>query len=473
MQQHEPSDHPGQAGASPTVKEQDPLTARRDLLLVAAITLLSFALAAAFEFREWLAEITEPLEPYQIDELPFVFAVLAIAMSWFSWRRWRHARNELQLRMQAQAALAERERQYRTLFMEDLAGNAVSTRDGVIELCNPAMARILGLDGPEQALGRNMAEFYVDREQWRGHRRLAQQGERVEVPVLALEAEDGTPVKVIARLLPHGPMGQERGLHVYFVDVSALDSMQRQLADSLGENRLLSQKYMKVQEDERRSLAREMHDELGQCLNAIKLDAVSIRSMTQDTLPEAEARANAIIELSGHVYDVVRGIMQRLRPAALDALGLHDAVGQLVGQWQRRNGEVDVRFESSGELAGLGEAVNITVYRIVQECLTNVVKHAQASHVVVGLHRTGKAEVRVSVRDDGRGFDAQAKRTGLGLVGLRERVEALAGRLALTAQPGRGVEINATLPVSEEAQGADAEDRPVGSSKHIHGRVGA
>src|SRR5690606_2303947 len=100
------------------------------------------------------------------------------------------------------------------------------------------------------------------------------------------------------------------GLHVYFVDVSALDTIQRQLADSLGENRLLSQKYMMVQEDERRSLAREMHDELGQCLNAIKLDAVSIRGMTQDTLPEAQARADAIIELSGHVYDVVRGIMQ-------------------------------------------------------------------------------------------------------------------------------------------------------------------
>lgn len=467
MERSESSGRPSPAQTGPADKQHEPVTARRDLLLVAAITLLSFALASAFEFREWLAEITEPLEPYQIDELPFVFAVLAIAMSWFSWRRWRHARNELQLRMQAQAALAERERQYRTLFMEDLAGNAVTTRDGVIDLCNPAMARILGLDHPEQALGRNLAEFYVDREQWRGHRRLAQQGERVEIPVLALEAEDGTPVKVIARLLPHGALGQESGLHVYFVDISALDTMQRQLADSLGENRLLSQKYMMVQEDERRSLAREMHDELGQCLNAIKLDAVSIRGMTRDVLPDAEASANAIIELSGHVYDVVRGIMQRLRPAALDALGLHDAIGQLVGQWQRRNAAVDVRFESSGDLSGLGEAVNITVYRIVQECLTNVVKHAQASHVVVGLHRTGLAEVRVSVRDDGRGFDAQAKRTGLGLVGLRERVEALAGRLTLVAQPGRGVEIGAALPVQGQAHGEDERQQTVETSKHI------
>ncbi len=472
MQRHEPPERASQAmpGAA---QEPEPVTVRRDMLVVTLVTLLAFALAAAFEFREWLAEITEPLEPYQIDELPFVFAVLAIAMSWFSWRRWRHARNELQLRMQAQAALAERERQYRTLFMEDLAGNAVTTGDGVIELCNPAMARILGLAHPDQALGRNMAEFYVDREQWRGHRRAAQQGDRVEVPVLSLEAQDGTPVRVIARVLPHAPRRPESGLHVYFVDVSALDTIQRQLADSLGENRLLSQKYMMVQEDERRSLAREMHDELGQCLNAIKLDAVSIRGMTQDTLPEAQARADAIIELSGHVYDVVRGIMQRLRPAALDALGLHDAIGQLVGQWQRRNAAVDVRFESSGDLADLGETVNITIYRIVQECLTNIVKHAQAAHVLVSLHRTSPTEVCVMVRDDGRGFDVQARRTGLGLVGLRERVEALSGRLTLAARPGQGVEISATLPVAEQAHGADTSDRPVGSSKHIHGRIGA
>jgi len=460
----------GAVGAK--AKERNSGTVRRDLLVVVGITLLAFLFAAVVELREWLAEVTAPLEPYQVDELPFVFAVLALGMSWFSWRRWAHARNELQLRKQAQAALAERERQYRTLFMEDLAGNAVTSHDGVIDLCNPAMATILGLDHPDQAIGRNLAEFYVDREQWRGQRRAVHEGERIEVPVLSLEAQDGRPVKVIARLLPHGPKGTESGLHVYFVDVSALDTMQRQLAHSLSENRLLSQKYLMVQEDERRSLAREMHDELGQCLNAIKLDAVSIRDMTHKTLPEAEASANAIVELSGHVYDVVRGIMQRLRPAALDALGLHDAVGQLVGQWQRRNQAVEVRYESSGELGGLGEAINITVYRIVQECLTNVVKHAQATHVVVGLHRLGPREVQVRVRDDGRGFDPQARRTGLGLVGLRERVVALAGRLELTAQVGRGVEISVTLPVPDEAWPAAGEE-PVESVKHNQGRIGA
>ena len=206
-----------------------------------------------------------------------------------------------------------------------------------------------------------------------------------------------------------------------------------------------------VQEEERRSLARELHDELGQCLNAIKLDAVAIRDASHGLQPEIEASATAIVELSGHVYDVVRGIMQRLRPAALDALGLHDAVAHLVGQWQRRNrGGGLPASPPSGDLSGLGEVMNITVYRLVQECLTNVAKHADAAHVTVSLERPG-AEVVVAVLDDGRGMDLQAKRTGLGLVGLRERVEALRGRLHLTSEPGKGLEVRAWLPVRQAA----------------------
>jgi two-component system sensor histidine kinase UhpB len=220
---------------------------------------------------------------------------------------------------------------------------------------------------------------------------------------------------------------------------------QQTLAEREAENRLLSQKYLMVQEDERRSLARELHDELGQCLNAIKVDAVAIRDMGRGQ-PEIETSASAIVDLSGHVYEVVRDIMQRLRPAALDALGLRDAVAHLVGQWQRRNRAVDCRFVASPDLSGLGEVMNITVYRLVQECLTNVAKHAQARHLTVSLERVG-AEVRVAVVDDGRGMDLQAKRTGLGLVGLRERVEALQGRLLLASAAGKGLEVRAWLPV--------------------------
>jgi signal transduction histidine kinase len=221
--------------------------------------------------------------------------------------------------------------------------------------------------------------------------------------------------------------------------------MQKELAQTLAENRLLSQRYLLVQEEERRNLAREMHDELGQCLNAVKLDAVSICELSKGTQPEIERSAASIVEISNHVYEVVRSMMQRLRPAALDALGLRDAVADLVDQWRRRNPGVICGFEAEGDLSGLGELTNITIYRLVQECLTNVAKHSGATHVYVGVARTGAAEVRATVRDNGRGMALHAKRSGLGLVGLRERVEALRGRLELSGSPGAGVHVTAWL----------------------------
>lgn len=311
-------------------------TVRRDLVAVIVLTVLAYLLAAQFELRELFTELSEPLERYQLDELPFVVGTLAIALAWFAWRRWRHADEELQLRLRTESNLA------RTLL----------------------------------------------------------------------------------------------------------------------ENRLLSQKYLMVQEEERRNLARELHDEMGQCLNAIKLDAIAIREVVHGVQPEAEESANAIVELSGHVYDVIRGIIQRLRPAALDALGLHDAIDQLVSQWQRRNRNVLYRFDARGSLDGLGEVVNITVYRIVQECLTNVAKHAEASLVQVSVQRTAPGTLQITVRDDGRGMDLDSPRTGLGLIGLRERVEALSGWLAIKAAPGAGVEVVAVVPLAT-AQGSASSDEAV------------
>jgi PAS domain S-box-containing protein len=459
-----------------------PSGATRDLLVVAAVTGLAFVLSSVLELREWLTEVTRPVEHYQMDELPLTFAVLALALAWFAWRRWRHAEQELGLRVKAQVALAEREARYRTLFSEDLAGNAIATPSGEILLCNPAMARILGLADVQQAVGRNLAEFYADRHLWPRHRSALERGEKVEVPVLDLVSKDGAAMKAIARILPPISPEHRDELHVYLADISELHLMQRELSDTLAENRLLSQKYLMLQEEERRNLARELHDELGQCLNAIKLDAVSVRDMAQGRHPEVAAAASSIIDLSGHVYDVVRGIMQRLRPAALDALGLHDAIGHLVGQWQRRHRAVDCRFEASGDLADLGEVVNITVYRLVQECLTNITKHAHASAVTVSMQRTGPHEIRVGVCDDGRGMDLNVKRSGLGLVGLRERVEALNGRLSLSSAPGQGLEIVALLPASprqddlpstcRSAPRTDAHEPRTAGREMSGGRVG-
>jgi two-component system sensor histidine kinase UhpB len=137
--------------------------------------------------------------------------------------------------------------------------------------------------------------------------------------------------------------------------------------------------------------------------------------------------------------------MQRLRPVALDELGLRSAVQYSVEQWQRRHAGVRCTFTADGELDDLDEQTNITFYRLVQECLTNVAKHADATQVGISMTRAAH-ELRFSFGDNGKGFDPSHRRQGLGLVGLRERVEALAGHFELDSAPGRGVHVKAVIP---------------------------
>ena len=211
---------------------------------------------------------------------------------------------------------------------------------------------------------------------------------------------------------------------------------QQQLAEALGENRRLSQRYLKVQEEERRLLARELHDELGQSLNAIKVDAVNIRDAGGNS-PEVVRSAQAIIDVSSKVYHVVRTLLRQLRPVALDELGLASAVQFSVEEWKRRHRDMECELSIDEDLEGFSEEVNISVYRFVQECLTNIAKHANASRVTIDVHRSvtrnGNTELGITVEDDGRGVATGAPANGLGLIGLRERIEALGGEFEIEA----------------------------------------
>lgn len=222
---------------------------------------------------------------------------------------------------------------------------------------------------------------------------------------------------------------------------------QQALGEALAENKRLSQRHVQLQEEERRQLARELHDELGQSLNAIKLDAVAIRDH-EHAPPEVRGTAQEIVNVSSQVYDTVRSLMRQLRPVALDELGLAPAIQYSMDQWQRRHPEIRTEFHAEGDLEGLNENVNITVYRLVQECLTNVTKHAQAKGVQIRITRSSPGSaLQVDITDDGRGFDIDQPRTGLGLIGLRERVQALGGEFSLETAPGSGVHIRATIPL--------------------------
>jgi two-component system sensor histidine kinase UhpB len=212
----------------------------------------------------------------------------------------------------------------------------------------------------------------------------------------------------------------------------------------LAHNRELAQQLIALQDSERLALARELHDELAQHCTAIRIEAAYIqRSRDTAQIDAAAQRAALSAEL---LHDGVRRLLQRLRPAELDELGLVAALQAMAQGWTER-GAIACVFHHEGELQGLGDAIDTAVYRVAQEALSNVMRHAAASSVRIELRRA-PAELELRVADDGRGFDAATLNRGLGLLGAAERAAALGGQLLALGTPGAGASLRLLLPLA-------------------------
>lgn len=231
--------------------------------------------------------------------------------------------------------------------------------------------------------------------------------------------------------------------------LAARNEAEAALEAAFAENRALARQHLLQQEAERKHLARELHDELGQYLNAIKLDAVAVRG---GQLPEDQQTmaGERIVASADHVHVAVSDMIRRLRPVGLDELGLSAALEHCIDQWRRRLPDVQIELVRDGELEGLGEPVNLTVYRVVQEAVTNASRHAKAGRIDVRVARSGQAgaeRLEISIVDDGIGMDTARAHEGFGLAGMRERLELLGGALTVRSAPGEGVAVSATLPL--------------------------
>ena len=208
-----------------------------------------------------------------------------------------------------------------------------------------------------------------------------------------------------------------------------------------------------AREDERSSLARELHDELGGLLTAAKLDVARMRSRLADASPEVLERMMHLVKTLDEGIALKRRIIEDLRPSSLNNLGLKAALEILCTEFAERS-ELEVVTDVD-ELA-LDDAGKLTVYRIVQEALTNVAKYARAATVDVSLKARG-AWAEIDVRDDGVGFDPNVVRTAAhGLAGMRFRVQSSQGELRIKSRPGHGTSIHARLPLADALPG-DAE----------------
>ena len=351
-------------------------------------------------------------------------------------------------------ALEESLAQNRSLaLVAEQSSDALIIRDleGRITYCNAAAERLLGYARHELVGSPATLIAPADR-----HEELRAQLESMErrAPVELVETrrltKDGRVVEVALSAAPLVDPASDRviGEICSLRDITEHKRM-RAAERELDENRRLTALIQSRLETERRAIARELHDELAQCVTAIKTIGTAIADRAGDAKPDIRDNANTIVSVASHIYDIVHGIIRRLRPSGLDHLGLAETLRDAVSGWSRRHPQVRWELALSGELDGLGEALNITVYRIVQEAMTNVVRHAEARSVHVAVIRSEGA-VEICIRDNGKGLgQLGAQESGrFGIAGMRERVQAFGGSFAISGAAGQGVELRAVLPVT-------------------------
>jgi two-component system, NarL family, sensor histidine kinase UhpB len=220
------------------------------------------------------------------------------------------------------------------------------------------------------------------------------------------------------------------------------------LQSAAAQRRTLNLRLIAVEEEERRRLARELHDELGQSLTAIKVDAAYMEREARGVLPGVVSCARGVGEVVDGIMALTRGMLTRLRPHELEAVGLRGTLQDLVAGWQAR---VADRFSCTLEFAGpidsLSPELNLTLYRLIQECLTNAVRHSRARIIAISLQvDAGSILLRVAESDVLPGAAAEPA-GGTGLDGMRERVAAQGGELQVIWQSTGGMLLTASMPV--------------------------
>ncbi|UCV27394.1 sensor histidine kinase [Ferribacterium limneticum] len=232
----------------------------------------------------------------------------------------------------------------------------------------------------------------------------------------------------------------------------AIDALAEALAASRAAQQQLARQLITVQEEERHTLARELHDDMGQTLTAIGVTAAFLERNAMRLEPpsiiDCARDLRRDVKTSG---EQLRAMLKRLRPHGLDALGLTSALRELVTSWQQRESGIEFALDTPAQLPELDDSAALVLYRMVQEALTNVVRHSDALHcrirvqVVLGM-------LQVSVEDDGKGLpEAGPARRG-GLLGMEERLEMAGGNLTIEHKDGKGLRLHACLPLRRKKE---------------------
>ena len=351
-------------------------------------------------------------------------------------------------RKQSEQDLRESEERLR-LIINSVEDYAIITTDtkGIVNGWNPGAEKMFGY-APKEIVGRNCEILFTPEDREKGvpaeQMQTAVEKGKVQDERLHIR-KDGS------RFFYSGIIQPLRdGVIDGFVKI-ARDLSERIKTEKLAADKEMLQKLVGAQEDERRRIARDLHDELGQLLTALRLKLEAVRRLCEDN-PNLSGAIDETQTLAKRVDEGVDFLAWELRPAALDDLGLRAALEKYVAEWSHYSGvSAELIGSAAGKKMRLAPEAETNLYRIAQEALNNVHKHAKAKWVEVSLEKRGAETIILIIADDGRGFDAEDKMNrdkGIGLIGMKERAALIGGTLEIESAPAKGTTVFVRVPIA-------------------------
>ncbi len=393
---------------------------------------------------------------------------------------YRKASDEIAQRKHFERALQESEKRYRSIYHNtpamlhsvDKEGRLISVSDNWLEMLGYDREEVIGekLTRFFNKASRILAEKTVFPEFFKigmckdiPYQFVKKNGDTMDVMLSAIGDRDneGNITRSLAVSIDVTDRNQaEDALKIAKEELSRhskdlerqVEQRTREISVILNQLRRLSGNMMTSQENERSAIARELHDELGQILTALRIDSVWLKSRLQQTDEEAAGRVSTMCDLIDKTIEEVRGLALRLRPGVLDNLGLVDALEWYTADFERRT-RIACLFEH-GDTPHVTETLATAAYRITQEALTNVARHAAATRVFVILQNTGNI-LKLTAIDDGCGFNTNevSEMEALGLVGMRERAALVGGVLDVQSSAGKGTRVIFKVPIDGHGKG--------------------
>jgi PAS domain S-box-containing protein len=393
----------------------------------------------------------------------------------------------------AEEALRASEHRYRSLFENTIVGIVSSGPDGRIQSANPSIARILGYQSPSELIGKTAQVIWFDpRDRSRALEEAMVLG-RLEPQELVLKKKDGTPIYALVSVtINRDQQGHLMGVTATLTDVTgrklaedALKEAHKELerrveertaelaqANALlrqeieerkraeealreSENQLhhLSSQLLSAQEDERKSLAKELHDSIGQSLSAIKFGTENVLKQLPKRASKEIRQLQATVSMVQSAVEEVRRIQTDLHPPTLEDLGILATISWFCREFQTIYTGIPVEQSIDIEEEDVPDPLKIVIYRVMQEALNNIAKHSHADMVRLSLKKA-KGTIRLTIEDNGQGFDLKRKpppgslHEGIGISSMKERIELSGGSFAIESKTGRGTMIQASWPES-------------------------